>query len=328
VGATRTIFVTGATGLVGSNLCQALIGRGHKVRALVRDATAAAPVIDPDVELLEGDVADADAVTRGAARADAVVHCAAILGGAAGRFDASAYEAINLGGTINVLDAAEERDCPAVVLSTIAALQTDTTPVSEISTIPDEIPGESPYTRSKRLALKETARRVDRGLHVCAVVPGGIYGASPSTARALAPTSFNYELQRALKGSVTRYASVRLPWSYTADVVDVILRALDRGEPGARYLAMAEPEEALTVAAFLTRACEIAGVEHMVKDVAPSDDPAFDQEFAGMARLARRRFPDPLYDNRRTVEHLGTRPTPIDRGLAATTTWLREIEGL
>jgi nucleoside-diphosphate-sugar epimerase len=308
-------------------LCEALLARGDHVRALVRDATEAAPLVRPGVALLEGDITDAAAVRRGVEGADVIVHCAAILGGTAGRYQASDYDAVNLRGTLNVLDAAST-DQRVVVLSTIAALQTDTVPVSEDSPIPDAIDNESPYTRSKRLALIETMRRAADGVEVCAVVPGGIYGPSPAVERALAPTSFNREICRAVRGELTRYARVPLPWSYAADVVEVIMAAAERGERGGRYLAMAAPEEAFTVGEFLTRACELAGVGHCVEDVEPSEDPAFDEEFAGMARLARRAFPRPLYDNRRSACELGVSPTPIDVGLAATIAWLRDVRAL
>jgi dihydroflavonol-4-reductase len=311
-----TVFVTGATGLVGANLCQALRARGDTVRALVRGDAAIA-----GAERVNGDVTDAAALRRGAAGADAVVHCAAILGGVAGRSAAQEYDDVNLGGTVNVLDTADP-GARVVVLSTIAALQTPDVPVSETSPIPDGIPDESPYTRSKRLALLETERRGAAGADVCAVVPGGIYGPSPAVARALAPTSFNHDVQRALRREVARYAQVPLGWSYAADVVDVILRAIDGGRSGGRYLAMAAPEEAMTVGAFLTRACRLAGIDHVVADAPPTDDPAYDAEFAGMARIARRRFPTPLYDNAATCAELGFTPTPVDTGLAATIAWL------
>lgn len=318
-----TYFVTGATGLIGSKLCGALLARGDRVRALVRDTSAAE--LDPGVELLEGDIADPEAVARGAGGADAIVHCAAILGGVAGRFEPSDYERINLKGTINVLDAADQ--APVVVLSTIAALQTETVPVTENTPIPAEIENEneSPYTRTKRLALIEIERRVRSGeLDVRVVVPGGIYGPAPALRRALAPTSFNSSVRQAVKGEISRYARVPLGWSFAADVTGVVLASLERGRAGGRYLAITPAEDAITIAGFLTRACRIAGVDHEVEDVPPSEDPAYEEEFAGMARIARRAFPAPLFENRMTVEELGFEPTAIDEGLAKTVEWLRE----
>jgi hypothetical protein len=88
---------------------------------------------------------------------------------------------------------------------------------------------------------------------------------------------------------------------------------------------MAPSDDTMTVAQFLTRACQVAAVDHAVDDVPPTDDPAFDEEFAGMARLARRRFPVPLYDNTRTIAELGHEPTRVDAGLELTIRWLRDV---
>jgi nucleoside-diphosphate-sugar epimerase len=319
-----SFLVTGATGLVGANLCDTLAQRGDTVRALARNAAAGSVFNHPKIAVVEGDITDADAVKRAADGVDVIVHCAAILGGIAGRYAESDYEAINLGGTRNVLDAASD-GCRIVTVSSITALQTPTVTVTETSPIPDEIENASPYIRSKRLALLETMHSAESGVDVCAVVPGGIFGPSPAVSRALATTSFNHDLRRALRGEVSRYARVRLPWSYAPDVVDVILAAAQRGRRGARYLAMAGSDETCTVAELLNRGCAVAGVVHRVQDVGPGDDPGFDEEFAGMARLARRLFPEPLYDNRGTIDELGVEPTAVDEALAETVRWLEEI---
>jgi dihydroflavonol-4-reductase len=290
----------------------------------MRNPAAGSMLGHPRIEVVEDDITEAEAVKRGAHSVDAIVHCAAILGGIAGRYAESEYEAINLGGTRNVL-AAAQGNCRIVMVSTITALQTATVTVTETSPIPGEIENASPYIHSKRLALLEAMRSAEYGVDVCAVAPGGIFGPSPAVDRALAATSFNHDLRRALRGEVSRYARVPLPWSYAPDVVDVILAAAERGRRGARYLAMAAPHETCTVAEFLNRGCAVAGVDHRVEDVGPGGNPGFDQEFAGMARLARRAFPDPLYDNRGTIDELGVEPTPVDEALAETVRWLREV---
>jgi len=318
------LMLTGATGLVGANICEQLRDRGDTVRALVRDPGSASELAD-SIEAVEGDVSDRTAVLAAAEGVDAIIHCAAILGGIGGRFPAELYEQVNLGGTMNVLEAAEAAAIPIAVLSTVAALQTATVPVSETSPIPDSIENESPYTSTKRRALLEIERRTESGtLDARVIAPAGVYGPSPAVERALVPTSFDNDIRRALRGEVDRYARVPMGWSFVDDVVEVTLRSLDDGRPGDRFLAVSEPREAATVAEFLTHACELAGVEHRVEDVPPSVDPAYDAEFAGMARLARRAFPTPLYDIEETCRRLNFSPTPVDEGLAATIAWLRE----
>ena len=97
-----TVFVTGGTGLTGANVCEQLIGRGDAVRALVRNPEEAVALAEISVELVEGDIVDAEDVKRAAAGCEAAIHCAALLGGASQDLDD--FYAVNLTGTVNVLD--------------------------------------------------------------------------------------------------------------------------------------------------------------------------------------------------------------------------------
>src|ERR671932_427128 len=76
----RTIFITGATGLVGSHAVEESLRRGHRVRALVR-ATSDTRWLDAQgVEKVPGDLADPSALRRGVDGADWVLNCAAKVG--------------------------------------------------------------------------------------------------------------------------------------------------------------------------------------------------------------------------------------------------------
>ena len=84
----ETVFVTGATGLTGANVCKLLIERGDSVRALARDGADVDPLAALGVEIVTGDITDAGDVLRAAAGTDAAIHCAALLGGASQDLDA------------------------------------------------------------------------------------------------------------------------------------------------------------------------------------------------------------------------------------------------
>ena len=98
-----TLFVTGGTGLTGGNVCQQLIERGDDVRALVRNPEEAGALAALGVELIQGDIADADDVLRAAKGCEGAIHTAALLGGA--NQDIADFHAVNVVGTTNVLDA-------------------------------------------------------------------------------------------------------------------------------------------------------------------------------------------------------------------------------
>jgi NADH dehydrogenase len=105
-----TIFITGATGFVGSHLVPAVIDAGHHVLALVRDDAGAEEVLrrltpaqQASVETRRGDVTTPDTLPQAIAGADAVLHLAALSrdwdGGASLRL-------VNTEGTRNVIAAA------------------------------------------------------------------------------------------------------------------------------------------------------------------------------------------------------------------------------
>jgi nucleoside-diphosphate-sugar epimerase len=85
------VFVTGASGWIGSAVIPELLAQGHEVTGLARSDAAAEVVAASGAEVMRGDVQDVDVLRSGAEQSDAVVHLAFRHDIAwAGQFDAAA----------------------------------------------------------------------------------------------------------------------------------------------------------------------------------------------------------------------------------------------
>ena len=87
------IFVTGASGWIGSAVVPELIGRGHEVVGLARSEASAQAVTDLGAGVLRGDLNDIDVLRAGALESDGVIHLAFVVPSvseAATRTDANA----------------------------------------------------------------------------------------------------------------------------------------------------------------------------------------------------------------------------------------------
>nr|WP_231366097.1 UDP-glucose 4-epimerase GalE [Zhihengliuella flava] len=149
-------MVTGGAGYIGSHTVLVLLEAGHRV-TVVDDFSGASAEALRRVEALAGrrvevavaDVLDADALTRAvvAAAPDAVVHFAGLKAAGESVAEPERYYRVNVGGTLNVLDAMLAAGCSRLVFSSSASVygRADSMPVSEEATLAPA----NPYGRTK-----------------------------------------------------------------------------------------------------------------------------------------------------------------------------------
>jgi dihydroflavonol-4-reductase len=169
------ILVTGATGLVGSQLVTALVAEGKSVRALYR--TSIPTIIGGEqIEWFQADILDAVALETAMIGIEQVYHCAAIVNFSAKNKDA--IHQTNIEGTANVvntaLDAAVQK---MVFVSSVAALGRirENEPINETMNWSAET-SNSEYGKSKYLAELEVWRGIGEGLEAVIVNPVIILG--------------------------------------------------------------------------------------------------------------------------------------------------------
>jgi nucleoside-diphosphate-sugar epimerase len=170
----KQALITGATGFIGSTLCEELVSQGITVRALHRRGSNTSFLRTLPVELAEGDITDRDSLRAAMHDCDAVFHLAALFREA--KFPSSEYWRVNLEGTRNVLDLAAEIDSVRYVgyCSTTGVLGDVKSPPADETTpyAPLDV-----YQESKTDAEKLALERFRSGQITGSVIrPAMVYG--------------------------------------------------------------------------------------------------------------------------------------------------------
>jgi nucleoside-diphosphate-sugar epimerase len=165
-------LVTGASGFIGRRLVLELARRGHETACLVRPTSKTAPLRDLPVELVLGDLGDAASLVHAVKGIDHIFHLAGVIQAV----DSPAFEAANIHGTRNLVDACL-RAAPAVkrfvFVSSIAAA--GPSPPGRALTEADEPRPVSAYGRSK-LAAEHIVLAAKDKLPVTIVRPPNVLG--------------------------------------------------------------------------------------------------------------------------------------------------------
>ena len=309
-------LVTGAGGFIGSHLVEALVREGRRVRAFVRyngrgDAGNLRHLgadVRECVELVFGDLRDANAVLDAARGVDIVYHLGALIGIPYSYVHPRETVDSNVTGTLNVLDAARERGVSRVVHTSTSEVYgtARSVPISE----EHPLQGQSPYSASKIGAdlLADSYHRAF-GVPVVTIRPFNTYGPRQSM-RAVIPTV----AVQALRGDVVRLGSLTptRDLNFVADTVDGFLRAGRTPGIEGRVMNLARDEE-ISIGALAERIVAIVGRPVRIETESVRLRPGASEvmRLRGDSSLARRL--------------LGWTPAvSLDEGLRRTVAWVRE----
>jgi dihydroflavonol-4-reductase len=321
------LFVTGATGFVGSHIARLAAEQGAQLRLLTRKSSNLAN-IPVGAELVQGDLREPAAFASALQGCDALIHVAADY-----RLwvpdPADMYKA-NVDGTRELLRLAREAGVPRVVYTSSVAtmgFRSDGTVVDEDTQV-SEADMIGHYKRSKWLAEQGAIAAARAGQHVVLLNP-----TTPIGSQDIKPTPTGRIVVDFLNRNFPAYVETGLNLVDVEEIARMHLLALERGRPGERYILGGEN---LTLKQILDKLAAITGLPSPTMKVPHAVAMAFaflDETLTGKLRgrepratmEAVRMGKKMMFASSSKAEReLGWRVLPVDDALRSACRWFVE----
>ncbi len=321
------VFLTGATGFVGSHVARALHAAGADLRLLTRATSRTEHLTELKAEMVTGDLRWPESLRAALTGCEALIHVAADY-----RLwvrDPDAMYAANVEGTRALLRLAREIGVRRVVYTSSVAtmgFRSDGTIVDEKTPVSlDHMIGH--YKRSKFLAEQEAITAARASQHVMILNPTTPIGANDAK-----PTPTGRIVVDFLNRNFPAYVDTGLNFVDVEDIAAMHVRALERGTPGERYILGGEN---LTLKQFLDRMASMTGLPSPTMRVPNSVAMAFaffDEWITGRlrghepratveaVRMGKKKM---FASSARAERDLGYQARPIDSALREAIDWFR-----
>jgi len=247
-------LVTGANGLVGSNLIRELLAHGHEVRGMVRATSDLRSLAGQPVALVDGDVLDVASLRRAAEGCEVMFHAAAVF--AYWGYSDAELERITVSGTRNAIEAARSAGVRRVVLtssSVVCGSSTEPAERDEECELRDRDPPFY-YVAKARQEAAARALAAECGIELVAVCPTMTVG--PHDYR-LVPS--NKVIVRYLEDPFRVTFPGGCNIAHVQDIAHGHILAAERGEPGSRYLLGGENVEWSLLHRTVAELCGVPG---------------------------------------------------------------------
>ncbi|XP_061343191.1 uncharacterized protein LOC133289297 isoform X2 [Gastrolobium bilobum] len=232
------ILVTGASGYLGGRLCHALLRQGYSVRVLVRP-TSDLSALPPSLDIIYGDITDYASLLAACSACSVVFHLAALV--EPWLPDPSKFFSVNVGGLKNVLEAVKETKTveKLIYTSSFFALGPTDGDIADENKVHHEKFFCTEYEKSKVAADKIAVQAASEGVPIVLLYPGVIYGPGKVTAGNIVAKMIVERFSGRLPGYIGD-GNDKFSFSHVDDVVEGHIAAMEKGQPGNRYLLTGE----------------------------------------------------------------------------------------
>ncbi len=252
-------LVTGATGFIGSHVAERLIKDGWRVRTIVRPTSNTEFIDTLGVEKIVGDLTDPESVGKAMEGADAVVHCAAMVGDWG---PVEQYRKVNVEALRELLEQAVQRGLKRFVhISSLGVYEARDHYGTDESVEPptEHIDG---YTQTKVEAEKLVLEyHRERGLPAVVLRPGFVYGPRDRT---VIP-----RLLEAIRSGRFRYfgsGEQAMNSIYVGNLVEAVLLALDKDNAVGQVYNLTD-DEPTSKKRFVGTLARMAGLPEPTKKI-------------------------------------------------------------
>ena len=329
---TNTIFVTGATGFIGTKLVNALLAKGYSVHALSRAASNREGLMHERVRLVQGDLLDRESLRKGMEGCSQVFHLAAYAKNWSR--DPSVFFRQNVDGMTNVLDAARDAGIKRVVFtSTIVVFGPRPAGVIGDESMPRITPKYfTEYEESKAVAERKALEYVKKGHPIVIVNPTRVYG--PGKLTEGNSVSLMIDMYDRGKVPVLLNNGVNVGnYVLVDDLVRGHILAMERGKIGERYILGGENASLKRIFELVD---EASGKKHFQFSLPPSIAMLYgslEKKRAEWLRMYPQITPgwvetflqDWAYTCAKAERELGYTITPLKDGIRLTYDWLMTL---
>lgn len=324
-----SIFVTGATGFIGTKLVNELVRQGHTVRALTRAASNREGLDHDRIELVQGNILDRDSLVKGMDGCTHIFHLAAYAKNWAR--DARTFFDQNVLGMRTVFDAARQCRVQRVVWTSTIVTLGPTNP----GIVGDETMARitskyfTEYEETKAFAEREALQTAGEGFPVVIVNPTRVYGPGKRTEG----NSVSLMIDQYDRGLVpillNRGANVG-NYVLVDDLVRGHILAMEKGRIGERYIIGGEN---ISLKGFYQIVDEVSGKKHFQFNLPPRIALAYGAAQKFLAEKfniypqittgwVETFLQDWVYSCAKAERELGYSFTPLKEGIRLTYEWI------